>query len=86
MEAYCVSVIKRIKDSFGWPGEILTNSSRCAWTGELPIYLRKMDDIASNILSTSQLSEATDEEAKASLQDIASYQVVLLKPSAFQFL
>lgn len=45
-----------------------------------------MDDIASNILSTSQLSEATDEEAKASLQDIASYQVVLLKPSAFQFL
>ncbi|XP_022850910.1 uncharacterized protein LOC111372749 isoform X2 [Olea europaea var. sylvestris] len=77
LEAHCVSVIRRIKDSFGWPGEILTNSSHCAWTGELPIYLRKMDDIASNILSTSQLSEATDEEAKASLQDIASYQVVL---------
>lgn len=77
LEAHCVSVIRRIKDSFGWPGEIVMNSRRCAWTGELPIYLRKMDDIDSTILSTSQLSEATDEEAKASLQDIASYQVVL---------
>ncbi|KAL2484273.1 hypothetical protein Fot_45717 [Forsythia ovata] len=77
LEAHCVSIIRRIKDSFGWPGEIMTDSGCCAWTGELPIYLRKMDNIDSTILSTSLLSEATDEEERASLQDIASYQVVL---------
>ncbi|KAL3851360.1 hypothetical protein ACJIZ3_013242 [Penstemon smallii] len=74
----CVAIIERIKDSYGLPGEI-SISDDCAWIGELPTCLKKVDDIDSNTLdssSSSTLPEANEEEMKA-LQDTASYQVVL---------
>ncbi|KAL0398535.1 UNVERIFIED_CONTAM: hypothetical protein Sradi_2196800 [Sesamum radiatum] len=79
LETCCLSIIRRIKDSFGWPGEIRINSNACAWTGELPKFLRKVDDTVSDmleILSPSISPGASNEETTA-LEDIASYQVVL---------
>ncbi|KAK4439997.1 hypothetical protein Salat_0334600 [Sesamum alatum] len=79
LETCSLSIIRRIKDSFCWPGEIRINSDACAWIGELPKFLRKVDDTDSNtldILSTSIPLGASNEEIKA-LEDIASYQVVL---------
>ncbi|KAL6562099.1 hypothetical protein OROGR_003106 [Orobanche gracilis] len=76
---WCVSIIKRFKDSFGWPGEIRTNSGGCAWIGELPKFLGEVDDNNSSILDASSISiplAASEEEMKA-LEDIASYQVVV---------
>ncbi|KAL0307781.1 UNVERIFIED_CONTAM: hypothetical protein Scaly_2969600 [Sesamum calycinum] len=79
LETCSLSIIRRIKDSFGWPGEIRMNSNACAWTGELPKFLREVDDTDSNmldILSPSIPPGAINEET-AALEDIASYQVVL---------
>lgn len=79
LEMCCVSIIRRIKDSFGWPGEISRKSGQCAWIGELPNFLRKMDDNDFNLLDISSTSiplAASEEEMKA-LEDIASYQVLL---------
>ncbi|KAL7129937.1 hypothetical protein ABFS83_13G101600 [Erythranthe nasuta] len=79
LETCCVSIIERIKDSFGWPGEISKKTGRCAWIGELPKFLKKLDDDDSNLLDISSTSiplEASEEEMKA-LEDIASYQVVV---------
>lgn len=79
LETCSLSIIRRIKNSFGWPGEIRINSNACAWTGELPKFLRKVDDTDSNmfdILSPSIPPGASNEETTA-LEDIASYQVVL---------
>ncbi|KAI3456211.1 hypothetical protein Pfo_012874 [Paulownia fortunei] len=79
LEMCCLSIIRRIKDSFGWPGEIRKKSGVCAWIGELPKFLRKVDDNDSNMLDISSTSiplTASEEEMKA-LEDIASYQVVV---------
>ncbi|KAL0305689.1 UNVERIFIED_CONTAM: hypothetical protein Sradi_5986200 [Sesamum radiatum] len=79
LETCSLSIIRRIKDSFGWPGEIRMNSNACVWTGELPKFLREVDDSDSNmldILSPSIPPGAINEETVA-LEDIASYQVVL---------
>ncbi|KAK6149960.1 hypothetical protein DH2020_017485 [Rehmannia glutinosa] len=79
LEMCCVSIIRRIKDSFGWPGEIRKQSGVCAWIGELPNFLRKVDDIESNMLdiSSTSIPLAASEEEMKSLEDIASYQVVV---------
>lgn len=69
-----------MKDSFGWPGEIRKKSGVCAWIGGLPKFLSKVDDTDFNMLdisSTSMPLAANEEEMKA-LEDIASYQVLLL--------
>ncbi|KAL6546558.1 hypothetical protein OROMI_022279 [Orobanche minor] len=74
-----VSIIKRFRDSFGWPDEIRTNSGGCAWIGELPKFLREVNDNNSSILDASSISiplAGSEEEMKA-LEDIASYQVVV---------
>lgn len=65
-----------MKDAYGWPGEILTETSIGAWTGELPPYLRMVseaDSIGEGI-PTAAL-EKIDAEMKISAQYIASYQV-----------
>ncbi|KAG2687743.1 hypothetical protein I3760_09G064700 [Carya illinoinensis] len=78
LEAFCISIVKKMKDAYGWPGEILTETSIGAWTGELPPYLRMVseaDSIGEGI-PTAAL-EKIDAEMKISAQYIASYQVVL---------
>lgn len=79
LETGCVSIIRRIKDSFGWPGEIRTKSGACACIGELPKFLSEADYTnfsMSDMSSTSMPLVAGDEEMKG-LEDIASYQVVV---------
>uniref|UniRef100_A0A0A8YY94 Uncharacterized protein n=1 Tax=Arundo donax TaxID=35708 RepID=A0A0A8YY94_ARUDO len=36
IQAYCMSVVKRIKDSFGCSGDIIVDANIGAWVGELP--------------------------------------------------
>ncbi|CAI0557824.1 unnamed protein product [Linum tenue] len=74
----CVSVIKRIKDAFGWHGDIMTDLNAGAWIGQVPEYLKMTaatDDSTSEGLSTGfSTIQHIDEKAKSSVQDIASYQ------------
>ncbi|CAI9090138.1 OLC1v1024841C1 [Oldenlandia corymbosa var. corymbosa] len=77
---YCTSVIRKVKDSFGWPGEIRTEAGLYAWTGDLPLYLRKMSENGSttaDVSSSGTMVGEGPEDIRASMQDIASYQVVL---------
>ncbi|XP_062013059.1 uncharacterized protein LOC133729541 isoform X2 [Rosa rugosa] len=74
LEAFCESVVKKIKDSLGWPGEITLETNVGAWTGKVPDYLRMA--VGEDMPISSPLDKI-DEDLKASAQDIASYQVVL---------
>lgn len=77
LEAFCISVVKRIKDALGWPGDIVREINVGVWTGKLPEYLRMVVENDSNGEGISTTSEKIDAEIKKSAQDIASYQVVL---------
>ncbi|XP_073049687.1 LOW QUALITY PROTEIN: uncharacterized protein [Primulina eburnea] len=80
VESCCVEIIRRLKNYFGWPGDVSwMNHGHYAWIGKLPSYLSVMDNVESNIIGTPSISkseEAGSGDMKA-LQDIASYQVVL---------
>ncbi|CAN1810561.1 hypothetical protein LINPERHAP1_LOCUS25943 [Linum perenne] len=76
----CVSVIKRMKDAYDWPEDIQTDLNLGAWIGEIPNYLkmREITEPKSKALSTGLESmQDIDEKVKSSVQDIASYQVVM---------
>ncbi|KAJ8568856.1 hypothetical protein K7X08_032553 [Anisodus acutangulus] len=78
LEDYCVSIVRRIKEFYCWPGDIVMGSGSSAWIGELPMYLKyEMDSKDSDLNSSSMPSEGIEDEMKAAAQDIASYQVVL---------
>lgn len=73
-----MSIIRRIKDSFGWSGEISTPASACACIGELPKFMSEGDYKNFSMLDMSPTSmplQASEEEMKR-LEDIASYQVL----------
>ena len=76
MEAFCISIVKKIKDAFGWPGDVMTETRIGAWTGELPSYLRMVGEADSNSegISTAP-AENIDTDMRNSAHDIASYQV-----------
>ncbi|XP_057764414.1 uncharacterized protein LOC130985447 [Salvia miltiorrhiza] len=79
LETCCVSIIRRIKDSFCWPGEIRTPSGACACIGELPKFMSEggyTNFSMSDMSSTSMPLQASEEEMKR-LEDIASYQVIV---------
>lgn len=71
LEAACVSIIQRIKDFYGWPGEIRVKSDVSAWIGEVPTFLKEADD------TEPSKSLGGSDKATEALEDIASYQVVL---------
>ncbi|KAK8503997.1 hypothetical protein V6N13_092774 [Hibiscus sabdariffa] len=76
----CILVIQKIKDAFGWPGDIATETNLGAWIGEIPNYLKEPHQANSNSEDDSTNSadvEKMDDDIKSSVQDIASYQVVL---------
>lgn len=99
LEALSISVVKKIKDALGWPGDIIFDANVGAWTGKLPHCLRNANlilhaisasgEVATNYsgdvqtnaeLSTSiSSSETSNMDSQATVQDIASFQVVLLK-------
>lgn len=62
--------VAKVKDAFGWSGDIKVEDGIGAWIGELPPYLRGEG------VATLSTSENIDEETKAALQDIACYQVL----------
>ncbi|XP_064986088.1 uncharacterized protein LOC135625335 isoform X2 [Musa acuminata AAA Group] len=39
----CISVVERIKDALGWPGEVHFDADMGAWIGAVPSYLRNKD-------------------------------------------
>lgn len=78
LEDYCVSVVRRIKEFYCWPGDVVMGSGSSAWIGELPIYLKnEMDSEVLDLNSSSTPSEGIEDEMKAAGEDIASYQIVL---------
>ncbi|KAG4383757.1 hypothetical protein AAZX31_13G135600 [Glycine max] len=70
LEECCVLAIAKVKDTFGWLGEIKVEDGIGVWIGELPAYLRGEG------VDTLSTSENIDADAKVPIQDIASYQVV----------
>lgn len=66
-----MSAVAKLKNAYGWSDEIKVEDGIGAWIGELPVYLRGE---GVDTLSTS--SEDIDADAKVSMQDIASYQVL----------
>lgn len=77
MEEYCISVVKVIKDAFGWHGDICTEKGVGAWIGEAPDYLRVVEsDSGSEDAPSGTIEKDNIEGVKASAQDIASYQVI----------
>lgn len=77
----------KVKDAFGWPGDIKKEDGIGVWTGELPAYLKTLEAARSNseVVSTLSTSENMDaDDAKVSIQDIASYQVLQIF-QMFQF-
>ncbi|KAF5197037.1 deneddylase [Thalictrum thalictroides] len=102
LQSLSTTIIKKIKDGVGWPGEIKTETNLGVWTGELPNYLKKLHDVNEDFLSNtgsvdtiytgdgdapSQLDMSNTVASPSdqvstdmtSVQDIASYQVVLSK-------
>ncbi|TYI23356.1 hypothetical protein E1A91_A06G146700v1 [Gossypium mustelinum] len=80
LETFCVLVIQKIKDAFGWPGEIATETNIGAWIGEIPSCLKAPHQANSNSEDNSTSFadvEKMDADIKSSVQDIAGYQVVL---------
>jgi len=66
-----VLAITKVKNTFGWSDEIKVEDDFGVWIGELPAYLR-VEGV--DTLPTS--SENINADAKVSIQDIASYQVL----------
>ncbi|KAE8669804.1 Elongation factor P-like protein, putative isoform 2 [Hibiscus syriacus] len=76
---FCILVIQKIKDAFGWPDDIATETNLGAWIGEIPNYLKAPHQVNSNSEASTNSAdvEKMDDDIKSSVQDIASYQVVL---------
>ncbi|KAF0934412.1 hypothetical protein E2562_025024, partial [Oryza meyeriana var. granulata] len=43
LQAYCISVVEKIKDSFGCPGDIMVDANIGAWVGELPDFFKDIN-------------------------------------------
>ncbi|XP_010538190.1 PREDICTED: uncharacterized protein LOC104812622 isoform X2 [Tarenaya hassleriana] len=71
LDSFCALVVKKLKDTFGWAGDIAIETGVGASIGEVPDYLKDHN------FTSSALLETLDEGTKASVQDIATYQVVL---------
>ncbi|CAA0251259.1 unnamed protein product [Arabidopsis thaliana] len=80
LDSFCGLLVNKLKDAYSWVGEITLESSIGAWIGEVPDYLKETSrakSVEDHIVTSSSLLEKLNEDAKASAQDIATYQVVL---------
>ncbi|KFK44720.1 hypothetical protein AALP_AA1G294300 [Arabis alpina] len=80
LDSFCGLVVNKLKDAYCWEGEITLERSIGTWIGEVPEYLKETSRAKSgkdHIDTSSSLLEKLNEDAKASAQDIATYQVVL---------
>lgn len=74
------SILATVKETYGWPGDIMKQSDGAAWIGELPEHYMSMveaDYQGVDNTSVSASSENIDDEMKSLTQDMASYQVTL---------
>lgn len=79
MDSFCGLLVNKLKDAYSWVGEITLESSIGAWIGEVPDYLKETSrakSVEDHIVTSSSLLEILNEDAKASAQDIATYQVI----------
>lgn len=82
MESFSGLVVNKLKDAYSWVGEITLDSSIGTWIGEVPEYLKESSRSKAteeHIATGSSLLEKLNEDAKASAQDIATYQVISVK-------
>ena len=70
MEDFCILAVAKVKDAFGWSDDIKVEDGIGVYIGELPAYLR-----GEGVATLATSSDNLDADAKASIQDIASYQV-----------
>ncbi|BAS76602.1 uncharacterized protein [Oryza sativa Japonica Group] len=61
LQAYCVSVVEKIKDSFGCTGDLMVDANIGAWVGELPEFFKGINcdshDDYVDIQSTGAISQ-----------------------------
>uniref|UniRef100_A0A0D3EZN3 Uncharacterized protein n=1 Tax=Oryza barthii TaxID=65489 RepID=A0A0D3EZN3_9ORYZ len=61
LQAYCVSVVEKIKDSFGCTGDVMVDANIGAWVGELPEFFKGINcdshDDYVDIQSTGAISQ-----------------------------
>ncbi|KAM7254727.1 hypothetical protein ACFE04_019968 [Oxalis oulophora] len=76
LEGLCTSIIERLKEAFKWSGDdVMTDAAVGAWIGEIPKYLKTIDEADSTgYITNSTTSENIGNDMKSSALDIASYQ------------
>ncbi|KAL1828213.1 uncharacterized protein LOC108206085 isoform X2 [Daucus carota subsp. sativus] len=80
-EDLATSIVATVKETYGWPGDIMKQSDGAAWVGELPEFYKSMvkaDYLGVDNTSVSASSERIDDEIKALTQDIGSYQIQII--------
>ncbi|KAL9234026.1 hypothetical protein vseg_008947 [Gypsophila vaccaria] len=80
LESYCSSLVRTLKSYYNWSGDVKFDPIVGAWVGEIPTYLRNgdvADPIAQDVSASSGIFGASDDELNSSMQDVASYQVLM---------
>ncbi|KAJ3683097.1 hypothetical protein LUZ60_013324 [Juncus effusus] len=82
IENYCKSIVKKVKESLGWSGEIINDSNIGTFIGTIPTYLRDTEtESVSNDDLTYQTTENFVKKNSNNLEkvypEIASFQVVI---------
>ncbi|TVU33696.1 hypothetical protein EJB05_25529, partial [Eragrostis curvula] len=74
IQDYCTWVVKTIKDSFGFSGDVMVDTNIGAWVGELPECFM---DIGSKDNAASDDVHHPNDYSQETLRNIASFQVVM---------
>ena len=79
LDACCSTLVKKIRDCYGWNGDVNLEPSIGAWIGEIPVYLKHGDKAVSNgsDVFTSDVFVKTEKELECPVPEIASYQVLV---------
>ncbi|KAG9446843.1 hypothetical protein H6P81_012971 [Aristolochia fimbriata] len=59
VESLCCLLIRQVKETLGWSGNLTVEPGIGVWTGELPTYLKKMIDVPPTKEGTSYIREDT---------------------------
>ncbi|KAK9714652.1 hypothetical protein RND81_06G109600 [Saponaria officinalis] len=80
LESYCSALVKILKGYYNWNGDVKFDPIVGAWVGEIPTYLRNghvANSIGQDVIASSDIVGTSDDELNSSLQEIASYQVLM---------
>ncbi|PUZ73679.1 hypothetical protein GQ55_1G006400 [Panicum hallii var. hallii] len=70
IQAYCTSLIKKMKDSYGCPGDVMVDAHIGAWVGELPDCFKGIDSEDNAASDSVQHSDTFIQENQAQLVPI----------------